>query len=77
MRTFNTAGVYKALLLAGSAGVISIASPAFAQAANAGPSNNTGQGADCANNPQDARCIGTSETPAPSASTGTIGLFEL
>ena len=72
MTKFNNPGLYKALLLAGSAGVISIASPAFAQASNAGPSNNTGQGADCAANPQDARCIGTTETPAPTASTGTI-----
>ena len=72
MRNLNNTGVYKALLLAGSAGVFAMASPAFAQASNAGPSNNTGQGADCTANPQDPRCIGTTQTPAPTASTGTI-----
>src|SRR5205085_4805657 len=50
-----------------SAGVVALATPAAAQV-----SNQTGQGADCEKTPQDARCIGETETPAPTASTGTI-----
>ncbi|MEO6154048.1 MAG: TonB-dependent receptor plug domain-containing protein, partial [Croceibacterium sp.] len=67
MRISNNTVVYKALLLAGSAGLFAIATPALAQV-----SNNTGQGANCDATPQDPRCIGTTEIPTPDPQTGQI-----
>jgi outer membrane receptor protein involved in Fe transport len=67
VRHLNNLGVYKALLLAGGAGIVALASPAAAQV-----SNDTGQGADCNATPDDPRCIGESERPSPTPSTGTI-----
>ena len=72
MSSNNRLALRKVLLMAGCAGTVALASPALAQepgANNAGPSNNTGQGADCDKTPQDPRCIGNVETPSPTPST--------
>jgi outer membrane receptor protein involved in Fe transport len=59
-------------LRAGLGGGVCLAALALASPAAAQVSNSTGQGTDCQARPDDPRCTGITETPAPDASSGTI-----